>query len=126
MMSGRLKDVGLFSFFYISFVLLPSFLVPSSSFFPLPTFYVGRVNPFPASLLLSTSALAYSSRQTGLKVAGPTGRFKRALLKKIHQAGGQVAVGDGDVGRVLRQCLWQWAYELTEREYEDAMRGLSD
>ncbi|KIR25771.1 hypothetical protein I307_04295 [Cryptococcus deuterogattii 99/473] len=59
-----------------------------------------------------------------LKVAGPTGRFKRALLKKIHQAGGQAAVGDGDVGRVLRQCLWQWAYELTEREYEDAMRGL--
>ncbi|KAE8539146.1 hypothetical protein D1P53_004235 [Cryptococcus gattii VGV] len=90
------------------------------------SFYFGRVNPFPASLLLSTSALAYSSHQTGLKVAGPTGRFKRALLKKIHQAGGQVAVGDGDVGRVLRQCLWQWAYELTKREYEDAMRGLSD
>ncbi|OXG32973.1 hypothetical protein C349_06886 [Cryptococcus neoformans var. grubii Br795] len=58
-----------------------------------------------------------------LKVAGPTGRFKRALLKKIHQAGGQVAVGDEDVGRVLRQCLWQWGYELTEREYEEAMRG---
>lgn len=64
-----------------------------------------------------------SCHQTGLKVAGPTGRFKRALLKKIHQAGGQVAVGDEDVGRVLRQCLWQWGYELTEREYEEAMRG---
>lgn len=120
----QVKRCGSFFLFLYFFRPSPSRLVPSSSFFPLPTFHFGRVNLFPASLLLSTSALAYPSHQTGLKVAGPTGRFKRALLKEIHQAGGQVAVGDGDVGRVLRQCLWQWAYELTEREYEDAIRGL--
>nr|ODN85514.1 hypothetical protein L203_04763 [Cryptococcus depauperatus CBS 7841] len=58
-----------------------------------------------------------------LKVAGPTGRFKRALLKKIHQSGGKAAVGDEDVGRVLRQCLWQWGYELNENEFQNAMAG---
>jgi len=57
----------------------------------------------------------------GLKVAGPTGRFKRALLKKIHLSGGEAALADEDVGRVLRQCLWQWGYELTESEYRRAM-----
>ncbi|WVQ77290.1 hypothetical protein IAR50_006974 [Cryptococcus sp. DSM 104548] len=56
-----------------------------------------------------------------MKVAGPTGRFKRALLKKLLLAGGKSAVGDEDVGRVLRQCLWQWAYELNENEFDDAM-----
>ncbi|ORY35862.1 hypothetical protein BCR39DRAFT_512657 [Naematelia encephala] len=58
-----------------------------------------------------------------LKVAGPTGRFKRALLKKVHQAGGKGAQGlrDENVGRVLRQCLWQWGYELNEHEYDEAM-----
>ncbi|GFZ48295.1 hypothetical protein JCM24511_06043 [Saitozyma sp. JCM 24511] len=58
-----------------------------------------------------------------LKVAGPTGRFKRALLKKLHASGGVSAVADEDVGRVLRQCLWQWGYELRETEYERAMEG---
>ncbi|ORX41206.1 hypothetical protein BD324DRAFT_613633 [Kockovaella imperatae] len=58
-----------------------------------------------------------------LKVAGPTGRFKRALMKKVHAAGGVPGGGlaDEDVGRVLRQCLWQWGYELTESEYTRAM-----
>ena len=60
---------------------------------------------------------------SGLKVAGPTGRFKRALLKKLHQGGGEMAVGDEDVGRVLRQCLWQWGYVLNEEEYARAMEG---
>ena len=61
----------------------------------------------------------------GLKVAGPTGRFKRALMKKVHAAGGIEAGGlaDEDVGRVVRQCLWQWGYELTPEEYEAAMAG---
>ena len=59
----------------------------------------------------------------GLKVAGPTGRFKRALLKKIHQSGGLPALEDEDTGRVLRQCLWQWGYELNQSEYERAMAG---
>ena len=58
-----------------------------------------------------------------LKVAGPTGRFKRALLKKVQQSGRRDALRDEDVGRVLRQCLWQWGYELTESEYDRAMAG---
>ncbi|ODN77217.1 hypothetical protein L202_05736 [Cryptococcus amylolentus CBS 6039] len=56
-----------------------------------------------------------------LKVAGPTGRFKRALLKKMLQAGGREMVEDEDVGRVLRQCLWQWGYVLDGGEFERAM-----
>ncbi|KAL7419073.1 hypothetical protein Q5752_005909 [Cryptotrichosporon argae] len=52
-----------------------------------------------------------------LKVAGPTGRFLRALLKKLAAAGGRDAVADEDVGRVLRQTLWQWAYVVNEAEW---------
>jgi len=59
----------------------------------------------------------------GLKVAGPTGRFKRALLKKVNQSGGAGVLEDEDVGRVLRQCLWQWAYELNAHEYQHAMES---
>ncbi|WVF68131.1 hypothetical protein IAT40_002894 [Kwoniella sp. CBS 6097] len=58
-----------------------------------------------------------------LKVAGPTGRFKRALLKKLVQSGGQSALEDEDIGAVLRQCLWQWGYEMTEVEFARAMNG---
>ncbi|WVQ95722.1 hypothetical protein IAU59_002821 [Kwoniella sp. CBS 9459] len=58
-----------------------------------------------------------------LKVAGPTGRFKRALLKKLVQSGGQSALEDEDVGAVLRQCLWQWGYEMTDVEFQRAMDG---
>ncbi|WVW81076.1 hypothetical protein I302_103067 [Kwoniella bestiolae CBS 10118] len=58
-----------------------------------------------------------------MKVAGPTGRFKRALLKKLMQSGGKTAVEDEDVGAVLRQCLWQWGYELNEVEFDKAMNG---
>ena len=58
-----------------------------------------------------------------MKVAGPTGRFKRALLKKVHLAGGKAQLEDEDVGRVVRQCLWQWGYELNATEYDRAMAG---
>lgn len=61
--------------------------------------------------------------ESGLNVAGPTGRFKRSLLKKIHLSGGQEVLEDEEIGAVLRQCLWQWGYELTGVEYERAMRG---
>lgn len=66
---------------------------------------------------------APTDRITGLKVAGPTGRFKRSLLKKVHLSGGESALADEEVGAVLRQCLWQWGYELTGSEYQNAMRG---
>lgn len=58
-------------------------------------------------------------------MAGSTGRFKRALLKKIQQHGGAMAgaVTDETVSPILRQCLWQWGYELNEEEFERAMRG---
>ncbi|WVQ63205.1 uncharacterized protein L199_001356 [Kwoniella botswanensis] len=58
-----------------------------------------------------------------MKVAGRTGRFKRALLKKLLQSGGRNAVKDEDVGAVLRQCLWQWGYEMNEIEFDRAMNG---
>ncbi|WWC72394.1 uncharacterized protein I206_106356 [Kwoniella pini CBS 10737] len=58
-----------------------------------------------------------------LKVAGSTGRFKRALLKKLMQSGGKSSIADEDIGAVLRQCLWQWAYELNEKEFDKAMNG---
>ncbi|KAK4688281.1 hypothetical protein P7C73_g1852, partial [Tremellales sp. Uapishka_1] len=56
-----------------------------------------------------------------MKVAGPSGRFKRALMKKIQIAGGAEALAEEEVGAVLRQCLWQWAYELTPSEWTNAM-----
>lgn len=42
-------------------------------------------------------------------------------MKKVHQSGGPGALEDEDIGRVVRQCLWQWGYELTPSEYEKAM-----
>jgi hypothetical protein len=56
-------------------------------------------------------------------VAGPTGRFKRSLLKKITLNGGIPALEDEEIGAVLRQCLWQWGYEVTRAEYDRAMAG---
>ncbi|WVQ78641.1 hypothetical protein IAT38_000728 [Cryptococcus sp. DSM 104549] len=58
-----------------------------------------------------------------MKVAGPTGRFKRALLKKLQLSGGREAVADEEVAPVLRQCLWQWGYELNAGEYDEALNG---
>lgn len=56
-----------------------------------------------------------------MKVAGPTGRFKNALIKKVAASGGLRVLGEEDIGRVVRQCLWQWGYELTESEWEKVM-----
>lgn len=56
-------------------------------------------------------------------MAGPTGRFKRSLLSTIQKRGGKAVLGNEDVGRVVRQTLWQWGYELTESEYDSAMAG---
>jgi hypothetical protein len=36
-------------------------------------------------------------------------------------SGGKAVLADEDVGRVVRQTLWQWGYELTESEYDRAM-----
>jgi hypothetical protein len=56
-----------------------------------------------------------------LKVAGPTGRFKNQLIKKIAGAGGREAIQDEVLGAVVRQCLWQWGYELNETEWDKVM-----
>lgn len=56
-----------------------------------------------------------------LKVAGPTGRFKNQLIKKIAGAGGREAIHDEVLGAVVRQCLWQWGYELNEIEWDKVM-----
>jgi hypothetical protein len=79
--------------------------------------------PLPVFQTNSESAFLTEWGFTGLKVAGPTGRFKRALLKKVVGAGGEEMLGDEDVRRVLRQCLWQWGYELNQSEFRRAMAG---
>lgn len=72
---------------------------------------------------IQSGARVQMPKVPGLKVAGPTGRFKNALLKKVHHSGGKEAVKNEDVGRVVRQTLWQWGYELTLSEYERAMQA---
>jgi hypothetical protein len=74
-------------------------------------------------IMLEEQVCRADNGDLGLKVAGPTGRFKRSLLKKVHLSGGESALVDEEIGAVLRQCLWQWGYELTPSEYERAMRG---
>ncbi len=44
-------------------------------------------------------------------------------MKKIHAAGGHAAIEEEEVGAVLRQCLWQWGFELNKSEYDKAMAG---
>lgn len=63
--------------------------------------------------------------QRWLNLAGPTGRFSRALMKKIaseHGAGGAVAdntaVEDDEVAAVLRQVNWQWGFEINKAEWK--------
>jgi hypothetical protein len=42
-------------------------------------------------------------------------------MKRIQSEGGESALADEDIGRVLRQCLWQWGYELNVAEWRKAM-----
>lgn len=50
-----------------------------------------------------------------LKACGPSGRFKRSLVSKIHYAGAKF--DDENVSPVVRQTLFHWAYTLTETDY---------
>ncbi|UZJ55233.1 hypothetical protein CBS101457_004553 [Exobasidium rhododendri] len=57
-------------------------------------------------------------RQIGrfLKACGPSGRFKRSLVSKIHNAG--ATFDDERISPVVRQTLFHWAYQLTQKDYE--------
>lgn len=68
---------------------------------------------------------------TGLNLAGPSGRFSRSLMKKIAShpgSGGAVsnnsAVENEEVGTVLRQVCWQWAWELNVAEWNRRVGGV--
>lgn len=50
-----------------------------------------------------------------LKACGPAGRFRKALAQNIAGRGG--TWDDPSVNSVVRQTLWQWGYELTERDF---------
>lgn len=69
---------------------------------------------------------AEDERQMGrwLKLAGPKGRFRRALITRILRAG--AAWDDEDVSPKTRQTLQHWGYRLTEEDFEadlDRRRG---
>ncbi len=66
----------------------------------------------------------------GLNLAGPNGRFSKALLKKIANhpgagglASGNTAIMDEDVGRVMRQVCWQWGWQVNEAEWKRRVVG---
>jgi hypothetical protein len=49
------------------------------------------------------------------KACGPSGRFKRSLVTKIHNAG--TTYDDETISPVVRQTLFHWAYALTLADY---------
>jgi hypothetical protein len=49
-----------------------------------------------------------------LAFCGPTGRFKRNLIKQIKEKGGNI--NDYSISPVIRQSLQHWAYQITEDE----------
>lgn len=58
-------------------------------------------------------------RQVGRwqRACGPAGRFKRSIAQKVNQNG--AAWNDESITPVVRQVCWQWAYELSEKDYMD-------
>eukprot|EP01119_Soliformovum_irregulare_P015364 TRINITY_DN4318_c0_g1_i1.p1 TRINITY_DN4318_c0_g1~~TRINITY_DN4318_c0_g1_i1.p1 ORF type:complete len:321 (-),score=45.33 TRINITY_DN4318_c0_g1_i1:8-937(-) len=52
-------------------------------------------------------------------VCGPSGRFKRSLVKKIQAGGGEESIDDKDISPVVRQTLQHWAYRITITDYRD-------
>jgi len=49
-------------------------------------------------------------------VAGPNGRWKKDLVRKIVRSG--KSYDDESVSAVVRQTLQHWAYKLTESDYD--------
>lgn len=90
---------------------------PSSS---LPLFMIELICPFFSQWYFRF----YLGRRTSddarqisrfLKACGPSGRFKRSLVSKIHYAGAKF--DDETISPVVRQTLFHWAYALTETDY---------
>ena len=54
--------------------------------------------------------------------AGPKGRFRRWLVNLVKKRG--TTYDDVTVSPKIRQGLHQWAYELTKKDYTDALKNL--
>lgn len=63
-----------------------------------------------------------SSDFIGLQICGPRGRFLTTLLKKINGAGPS-GIDDEDVGRKIRQVVWQWGFKVNKAVWEEALNG---
>lgn len=50
-----------------------------------------------------------------LSLAGPNGRFRKALINKIKDK--NTKFNDESVSPVIRQTLQQWGYRLTQKDY---------
>lgn len=51
------------------------------------------------------------------RACGPAGRFKRSVATQVAKNSGRW--DDEEVSPVIRQVCWQWAYELSERDYKE-------
>lgn len=52
-----------------------------------------------------------------LKLAGPNGRFKRALINEIYKKNGKY--NDYEISPAKRQTLLHWGYELTLHDFNN-------
>jgi hypothetical protein len=52
-----------------------------------------------------------------LKLAGPSGRFRRTLMNKIIK--NNTTYDDYSISPVIRQVLLHWGYELTKKDLDD-------
>jgi hypothetical protein len=56
-----------------------------------------------------------------LKLAGPTGRFRRTLMNKIIKK--NTTYDDFTVSPVIRQVLLHWGYQLTKKDFDAYKRS---
>jgi len=56
--------------------------------------------------------------------AGPTGRWRNNLIGKVLQkANNTVPYADPKISPVVRQTLWHWGYQLTERDVASSLEA---
>ena len=53
--------------------------------------------------------------QRWLSLAGPNGRFRKALINKIKDK--NTKFNDESISPVIRQTLQQWGYRLTQKDF---------
>ena len=59
--------------------------------------------------------------QRWLNLAGPEGRFRKSLMKKILEANAEF--DDYSISPKIRQTLLHWGYELTEDDYNEYLNN---